>query len=452
MEIKKNEEYIVDILDNGFEAEGIAKIDDFAIFIPNVLKGEKVKIVVTKVLSSYGFGKALEIIEKSTDRVEADCSTYKRCGGCNLRHCTYSKTLDMKKETVQNLANKMLKNKIKVEDVVGMEEPFNYRNKAQYPVGINKQGKPVIGVFANRTHEIIPIDNCLIQNEKTEEIAKYILSYIQKNRISVYNEKTRKGIIRHIVTRIGVNTKQVMVILVINGKSIQDEGKLVKDLTLKFPEIKTIIRNVNTKNTNVILGNLNRNLFGKGYIEDTLGDFRFRISPNSFYQVNPIQTEKLYKLGVEAAEISKEDTVFDLYSGVGTISLFMSKYAKKVYGIEIVPQAVENANENAKLNKIENVEFLAGDVEVVLDELVNKKKVSADVIMVDPPRKGMDNKSIENILSVNPKKIVYISCNPSTLIRDISKMEDKYEIKTIRPVDMFPFTSHVECVTVLERK
>ena len=452
MEIKKNNEYVVDIIDNGFEGEGIAKIDDLTIFIPNVLKGEKVKIVVTKVLSSYGFGKALEVIEKSESRVDADCITYKRCGGCNLRHIKYEKTLEIKKNTVQNLVNKSLKEKVKVSDIIGMEKPFNYRNKAQYPVGINKHGKPIIGVFANRSHEIIPINNCLIQNSKTEEIAKYILSYIEKNRISIYNEKTGKGLIRHIVTKVGVNTNQIMVILVINGKSINNEGNLVKDLTSKFPEIKTIIRNVNTKNTNVILGNLNRNLFGKGYIEDKLGDFRFKISPHSFYQVNPIQTEKLYKLAVDAAEISKEDVVFDLYSGIGTISIFMSKFAKKVYGIEIVGEAVKNANENARLNKIENVEFLEGDVEKVLDDLVNKKNVEADIIMVDPPRKGMDNRSIENILKVKPKKIVYISCNPSTLIRDISKMEDAYMIKSIKPVDMFPFTSNVECVTVLERK
>ena len=452
MEIKKNNEYVVDIIDNGFEGEGIAKIDDLTIFIPNVLKGEKVKIVVTKVLSSYGFGKALEVIEKSESRVDADCITYKRCGGCNLRHIKYEKTLEIKKNTVQNLVNKSLKEKVKVSDIIGMEKPFNYRNKAQYPVGINKHGKPIIGVFANRSHEIIPINNCLIQNSKTEEIAKYILSYIEKNRISIYNEKTGKGLIRHIVTKVGVNTNQIMVILVINGKSINNEGNLVKDLTSKFPEIKTIVRNVNTKNTNVILGNLNRNLFGKGYIEDKLGDFRFKISPHSFYQVNPIQTEKLYKLAVDAAEISKEDVVFDLYSGIGTISIFMSKFAKKVYGIEIVGEAVKNANENARLNKIENVEFLEGDVEKVLDDLVNKKNVEADIIMVDPPRKGMDNRSIENILKVKPKKIVYISCNPSTLIRDISKMEDAYMIKSIKPVDMFPFTSNVECVTVLERK
>ena len=452
MEIKKNNEYVVDIIDNGFEGEGIAKIDDLTIFIPNVLKGEKVKIVVTKVLSSYGFGKALEVIEKSESRVDADCITYKRCGGCNLRHIKYEKTLEIKKNTVQNLVNKSLKEKVKVSDIIGMEKPFNYRNKAQYPVGINKHGKPIIGVFANRSHEIIPINNCLIQNSKTEEIAKYILSYIEKNRISIYNEKTGKGLIRHIVTKVGVNTNQIMVILVINGKSINNEGNLVKDLTSKFPEIKTIIRNVNTKNTNVILGNLNRNLFGKGYIEDKLGDFRFKISPHSFYQVNPIQTEKLYKLAVDAAEISKEDVVFDLYSGIGTISIFMSKFAKKVYGIEIVGEAVKNANENARLNKIENVEFLEGDVEKVLDDLVNKKNVEADIIMVDPPRKGMDNRSIENILKVKPKKIVYISCNPSTLIRDISKMEDEYMIKSIKPVDMFPFTSNIESVCVLERR
>ncbi len=451
-ELKKNSEHIVEIVDNGYEGEGIARINDFAVFIPNALKGEKVKIVIVKVLTSYAFGKILEIIEKSPNRVDSDCKTYKRCGGCNLRHVKYHETLKMKQSVVQNLVNKMLKNKIQVEETLGMENPLNYRNKAQYPVGLNKFGKPEIGVFANRTHEIIPIEKCLIQNSKTEEIAKFLLKYIEKNRISIYNEKTGKGVIRHIVTRIGVKTNEIMLIIVINGKSINNEGALVKELTTKFPEIKTIVRNINTKNTNVILGNLNRNIYGKGYIKDKLGEYTFKISPNSFYQVNPIQTEYLYELGVKAAEISKEDTVFDLYSGIGTISIFMSKYAKKVYGIEIVESAINNAKENIILNKIDNVEFVLGDVEKALDDLVNKKKISADVVMIDPPRKGMDNKSIENLLKIKPKKIVYISCNPSTLIRDISKFEDEYEVKNIKPVDMFPFTTHVECVTVLERK
>lgn len=452
MNIQKNQEYIVNIIDNGYEGEGIAKIDNFAIFIPGALKGEKVKILIVKVLTSHAFGKVIEIIEKSKDRQEVDCTTYKRCGGCNLRHIKYEETLKIKQNTVQSLVNKSLKEKIEVDKTVGMDNPFHYRNKAQYPVGLNKQGEPIIGVFANRTHEVIQIEKCLIQNEVSQEIAKYIIEYIKKEKISIYDEKTGKGLIRHIVVKVGMKTGQIMCILVINGDSIPNEQNLVKELLSNFPNIKTIIKNVNKKNTNVILGHENINLYGNGYIEDILGDYIFQISPLSFYQVNPIQAEKLYNLGVEMANITKADTVFDLYCGIGTISLFMAKYAKKVYGIEIVKEAIEMAKENAINNKIDNTEFFAGDVEVVLDELINQKGVTADIVMFDPPRKGLDKNTINNILKIKPKKIVYISCNPATLIRDLASFEDKYDIKKIVPVDMFPFTSHVECVAVLQLK
>ena len=438
--IKKNQEYIVDIIDNGFEGEGIAKIDNFTIFVPNSIKGEKVKVLIVKVLSSHAFGKVLEIIKKSEYRTESDCSTYKRCGGCNLRHIKYEQTLKMKQNAVQNLVNKTLKTKIQVQETLGMENPYFYRNKAQYPVGIDKNGKPVMGVFANRTHEIIPIQKCFIQNEKSEKLAKFVFEWIVKNNISIYDEKTGKGLVRHIVTKIGIKTNEVMCVLVINGNSIPKEQELVKEILENFPEVKTIVKNINTKNTNVIMGRENANLYGNGYIEDILGEYKFKISPLSFYQVNPVQAEKLYNLGVEAAKIDKDDIVFDLYCGIGTISLFMAKYAKKVYGIEIVEDAVKDAKENALNNGVDNVEFLAGDVEDVLDDLINEKGVVPDVVMVDPPRKGLDNKSIDNILKIHPKKVVYISCNPATLVRDLAKFEELYELKSIKPVDMFPFT------------
>ena len=450
--VKKNQEYIVDIIDNGFEGEGIAKIDNFTIFIPNSIKGEKVKVLIVKVLSSHAFGKVVEIIKKADSRTESDCHTYKRCGGCNLRHIQYSETLNMKRNAVQSLVNKTLETKIKVEETLGMEHPYHYRNKAQYPVGIDKEGKPVIGVFANRTHEIIPIENCLIQDEKTEEIAKYIVKYITENHISIYNEKTRKGLVRHIVTKIGKRTGEIMVILVINGKEFPNEKRFAEILISKFPNIKTIVKNINEKNTNVILGEKNITIYGEGYITDKLGELTFKISPLSFYQVNPIQAEKLYMIGVKSANITKEDIVFDLYCGIGTISLFMAKYAKKVYGIEIVKQAVEDAIENAKLNDIHNTEFIAGDVEEVLDDLINNKKIIPDIIMVDPPRRGLDKTSIQNILKIKPKKLVYISCNPATLVRDLKELEESYEINSIKPVDMFPFTSHVEVCALLELK
>ena len=452
MNIQKNQEYTVEIIDNGYEGEGIAKIDNFTIFVPGAIKGEKVKILIVKVLSSHAFGKIIEIINKSEGRQEADCSTYKRCGGCNLRHVKYEETLKMKQNAVQSLVNKTLKNKIQVQETVGMENPFHYRNKAQYPLGVNKEGQPVIGVFANRTHEVIPMDKCLIQNSQSEEIAKFILEFIKENNISIYNEETGRGLFRHIVIKIGIKTNQIMCVLVINGKDIAKESELIDELVAKFPEIRTIVKNINMKNTNVILGQENINIYGDGFIEDKLGEYTFKISPLSFYQVNPVQAEKLYNLGVEMAQISKNDTVFDLYCGIGTISLFMAKYAKKVYGIEIVKEAVDAANENAKLNDVNNTEFYAGDVEVVLDELINNQGIKADIVMFDPPRKGLDKTSINNILKIKPKKIVYISCNPSTLVRDLADFEENYEIKSIIPVDMFPWTSHVECVSVLELK
>lgn len=452
MLVEKNKEYIVEIIDNGFQGEGIAKIEGFTIFIPNAIKGEKVKILIVKVLTSHAFGKITEIITPSKRRIESDCATYKRCGGCSLRHIQYEETLKMKQNAVQSLVNKTLKTKIQVQETLGMESPYHYRNKAQYPIGVNKEGKPVMGVFANRTHEIIPIHKCLIQNKKTEKLAKFVFDFIVKNKISIYNEKTGKGLVRHIVTKIGIKTNQIMCVLVINGRDIPKEKELVEEIQAEFPNVKSIIKNINTKNTNVILGTQNIDLYGNGYIEDKLGDYTFKISPLSFYQVNPVQAEKLYLLGIDGANITKKDVVFDLYCGIGTISLFMSKFAKKVYGIEIVEEAVVAAKENAVINQVDNVDFIAGDVEKVLDDFVNSKGIIPEIIMVDPPRRGLDNTTIENILKVKPKRLVYISCNPATLVRDLAKLEELYDIKGIKPVDMFPFTSHVECVAVLQLK
>lgn len=452
MLVEKNKEYIVEIIDNGFQGEGIAKIEGFTIFIPNAIKGEKIKILIVKVLTSHAFGKITEIITPSKRRIESDCATYKRCGGCSLRHIQYEETLKMKQNAVQSLVNKTLKTKIQVQETLGMESPYHYRNKAQYPIGVNKEGKQVMGVFANRTHEIIPIHKCLIQNKKTEKLAKFVFDFIVKNKISIYNEKTGKGLVRHIVTKIGIKTNQIMCVLVINGRDIPKEKELVEEIQAEFPNVKSIIKNINTKNTNVILGTQNIDLYGNGYIEDKLGDYTFKISPLSFYQVNPVQAEKLYLLGIDGANITKKDVVFDLYCGIGTISLFMSKFAKKVYGIEIVEEAVVAAKENAVINQVDNVDFIAGDVEKVLDDFVNSKGIIPEIIMVDPPRRGLDNTTIENILKVKPKRLVYISCNPATLVRDLAKLEELYDIKGIKPVDMFPFTSHVECVAVLQLK
>ena len=448
--VEKNKEYIVDIVDNGFEGEGIAKIDGFTIFIPNAIKGEKIKILIVKVLSSHAFGKVIEVIEKSEHRVEEDCATYKRCGGCNLRHIDYEETLNMKQRVVQNLVNKSLKNKIEVKPTWGMGNPYYYRNKLQFPVGKDKDGNAIVGVFANRTHEIIQLEECMIQKRQATQIAKDVVNLINKYKISVYDEKKQTGLIRHIVIKTGFRSREVMVIIVINGEALPFQNEIVKELTEKYNEIASVVLNVNNKNTNVILGEKNINILGNGYIEDFLGEYSFKISPLSFYQVNPVQAEALYNIAIENTEISKQDIVFDLYCGIGTITLFASKNAKKVYGVEIVEQAIKDAKENAKMNNIENVEFIAGDTEQILTDLIDNKKIIPDVVIVDPPRRGLDNTTINNILKIKPKKVTYISCNPATLTRDLSLLEDLYEIKMIQPVDMFPFTSHIENIAILK--
>ncbi len=448
--VVKNEKYVVDIIDNGFEGEGIAKIDGLTVFVPGSIKGEKCEILIVKVLASHAYGKIVNIIEKSENRKESDCATYKRCGGCSLRHMTYESTLKLKRQVVQNLVNKGLTKKVEVLETIGMENPYNYRNKAQYPVGLNSEGQPEVGVFAQRTHTIIPIQTCLIQTEISQKIAKTILNFVKEKNIQVYNEENQKGLLRHIVIKVGKYTNQVMCILVVNDSKFNQEQELVKLLCEKYPEIKTIVKNINNKNTNVILGKENINLYGNGYIEDKLGEYIFKISPMSFYQVNPVQAEILYTTAINQANLDKNDILFDLYCGIGTIGIFASKYVNKVYGIEIVPQAIEDAKENAKINDVKNIEFICGDVEVAFDELINKEKIVPSAIIVDPPRKGLDNKTVENIAKIKPAKLVYISCNPATMVRDLTKLENIYNIKAIQPVDMFPWTNGVESITILE--
>ena len=448
--VVKNEKYVVDIIDNGFEGEGIAKIDGLTVFVPGSIKGEKCEILIVKVLASHAYGKIVNIIKKSENRKESDCATYKRCGGCSLRHMTYEHTLKLKRQVVQNLVNKGLKEKVEVLETIGMENPYNYRNKAQYPVGLNSEGQPEVGVFAQRTHTIIPIQTCLIQTEISQKIAKTILNFVKEKNIQVYNEENQKGLLRHIVIKVGKYTNQVMCILVVNDSKFNQEQELVKLLCEKYPEIKTIVKNINNKNTNVILGKENINLYGNGYIEDKLGEYIFKISPMSFYQVNPVQAEILYTTAINQANLDKNDILFDLYCGIGTIGIFASKYVNKVYGIEIVPQAIEDAKENAKINDVKNIEFICGDVEVAFHELINKEKIVPSAIIVDPPRKGLDNKTVENIAKIKPAKLVYISCNPATMVRDLTKLENIYNIKAIQPVDMFPWTNGVESITILE--
>lgn len=451
--IKKNEEYIVDIIDQGYEGEGIAKIDNFTIFIPEAIKKEKIKIHIVKVNTSFAFAKIIEIIEKSEDRVlENDCDTYTRCGGCSLRHIKYNETLNMKKDMVQNLVNKELDGEVQVNNVVGMESPEYYRNKLQYPIGKDKNNKVVMGVFAGRSHDVIKTDHCLIQNKKSQEVANFIYQYIFKNNLSVYDEIKKAGLLRHLVIKIGIKTNEIMCIFVVNGIELPGKDDLVQRLVQKFPEIKTILLNRNTKNTNVILGKNNTILYGEGYIYDRLDEYEFKISPLSFYQTNPIQTEKLYHLAMEEANLNKGDIVLDLYCGIGTIGILTSRYVKKVYGIEIIEEAINDAKENAKINKIQNIEFIVGDVENTLDKLMKKERILPSVIFVDPPRKGLEKNAIDNILKIEAKKVIYISCNPKTMVRDLKDLKEKYNIKSVTPVDMFPYTSHIECVTLLTLK
>ena len=450
--VEKNKEYEVEIIDNGYEGEGIAKIDDFTIFIKGAIKGEICKILIVKINKSFAFGKLIEVLKSSKKRIVPDCSTYKRCGGCNLRHIKYEETLKLKKEMIQNLINKNLNKIIKVNDVIGMETPYYYRNKLQYPVGKNKEGIPVMGVFASRTHEIIPVDNCFIQNQKAQEVANSIFNFIKENHISIYDEKTRKGAIRHIIVKIGVKTNEIMCIIVTNEENIKKEKELVTKLTNKYPEVKTIIKNINNKNTNVILGDKNIILYGDGYIYDKLMGYKFKISAKSFYQTNPVQTEKLYKKAIEFANLNENDILCDLYCGIGTIGICASNKVKKVYGIEIVEEAIEAAEENVKINKVDNIEFIAGDVEVAFKKLLEEDKIKPTSIIVDPPRRGLDNITVGKILETEVEKLVYVSCNPATMVRDIKLLEEKYEVKQIEPIDMFPFTSHVECCVLLELK
>ena len=348
--------------------------------------------------------------------------------------------------------NKTLKNPIEVKKTVAMGNPYNYRNKLQFPVGIDKNGEPIIGVFANRTHEIIPIHGCAIQDIKSIQIAKYVVDAIKEFNLSVYDEKTGKGLMRHVVVKAAKSTEQYMVILVINANELPHAKEIARSLVGACHSIVSVVVNINMKNTNVILGDKNITVYGRDYIIDRLGDYFFKISPLSFYQVNPIQAEALYNYAIEAAGITKNDIVFDLYCGIGTISIFVANSAKEVYGVEIVQQAIEMAKENAKENEINNTHFIAGDTEVVLTDLIEKQHIIPDVIIVDPPRKGLDKTSINNILKVRPRKVVYISCNPASLVRDLKMLEEEYEIKVIQPFDLFCFTSHVENCVVLTLK
>ena len=443
--VEKNQDYEVDIVDMGFEGEGITKIDGYTTFVKGAIKGEKAKIKMVKVNKDYGVGKLLEVTAPADCREEPVCEIFNRCGGCSLQHMSYDAQLDLKTQMVKNTIRKSLGYEPTVNNIIGMGIPYNYRNKAQYPVANGK-----IGFYADRSHDVIENEECYIQNKVIDEIAKYAFSLTQNHHVSCYNEKSGKGTLRHIVIRIGINTDQVMITFITNGEEFKNKDVIISELINKFPNVVSVIQNINSENTNVIFGNKCVTLYGKDYIIDRLGDYKFKISPLSFYQVNPAQTEVLYNVAKDYAELTGEEVVFDLYSGIGTISIFVAENAKKVYGVEVVEPAVEDAKENAEMNEIRNVEFLAGEAEKVVPKMY-EKGTKADVVFVDPPRKGCDEKLLNTIIDMKAKKVVYISCNPATLARDLKTLtKNGYEIKEVQPVDMFPQTSHVENVVLLE--
>ncbi|WP_283725881.1 23S rRNA (uracil(1939)-C(5))-methyltransferase RlmD [Clostridium perfringens] len=454
--VEKNKEYIFDIISQGYEGEGIAKIDNkYPIFIEGALKGEKVKVRIVKVNKNFAYGKLMEVLEASEERVNPPCAIYKRCGGCKLQHASYKAQLDFKWDRVKDCVSKIGKlDPSIVKYPLGMENPWRYRNKVQLPIGLIN-GEVKIGFFAPRSHDIIDMESCLIQDEIGDKVVKLTREWIEKFNIRPYNvdgEYDEKGIVRHIMIRRGFTTNEVMVVLVTNGEKLPHKEEFVDLMVKNIPGIKSVIQNINLKKTNVILGLESKTLWGEDTISDYIGDFRFNISPLSFFQVNPTQTEVLYGKALEYANLTGNEEVFDAYCGTGTITLFLSQKAKKVYGVEIIPQAIDNAWINAKENKVENVEFFVGESEVVIPDLINKG-VKADVVVVDPPRKGCDKKLLDAITNINAKKIVYVSCDPSTLGRDLQVLEENgYKTLEVQPVDMFPNTSHVETVVSLRRK
>lgn len=470
MEYKKNDVVTVIIEDIGNDGEGIGKADGYTLFVKDAVIGDTVEARITKCKKSYGYARVEKVVTPSPFRVTSKCPLHRQCGGCQIQALQYERQLSYKQDKVrENLlriggfSSEQIDSVM--EPIVGMEEPWHYRNKAQFPIGYDRDGNLIAGFYAGRTHDIIANTDCLLGPTENQAILEAVLSYMRENRVSAYRENTGEGLVRHVLIRTGFFSGEIMVCLVINGKNLPAEEKLVEKLTtLRFEEdaekrIASVCVSVNREKTNVIMGKEIRTLWGKDHIEDSLSilgsteQITFSISPLSFYQVNPCQTEKLYGLALEYAKLTGKETVCDLYCGIGTISIFMAKRAGKVYGVEIVPQAIEDAGENARRNQITNVEFYVGKAEEVLPELYEKEALRPDVIVVDPPRKGCDEKCLETMLAMQPERIVYVSCDPATLARDLKILcEGGYELKRVRAVDQFGHTCHTECVCQLVRK
>lgn len=454
--MKKDDILELEIIDIGSDGQGIGKADGFTLFVKDAIIGDIVKAKIIKMKKNYGYGRLMEIVSPSNLRTEPKCEFHRQCGGCQIQAMNYDAQLKFKQDKVRN-------NIVRIggfdsdfvdsimQPIIGMEEPFFYRNKAQFPFGTDKNGNIITGFYAGRTHSIIKNTNCCLGIEENELILKIMLKFMEENNIKAYDEVTHKGLVRHVLIRKGFKTGEIMVCVIINGDKLPHAEKLINELC-KIDGMKSITLNVNKEKTNVIMGTEIIPVWGEKYITDYIGDVKFRISPLSFYQVNPIQTEKLYKKALEYAGLNGDETVWDLYCGIGTISLFLAQKAKKVYGVEIVPNAIMDARENAKLNNLSNVEFFVGKAEEVLPEQHEKNKVYADIIVVDPPRKGCDEKCLNTILKMQPKRVVYVSCDSATLARDLRILCDGgYKLEKIQAVDQFSQTVHVESAVLLSR-
>ena len=455
--IRKNDEFILEIEDMGVNGEGIGHVDGLALFVKDALIGDTVRVKVMKMQKNYGFARLLEVIAPSADRITPRCPVARSCGGCQIQEMNYPAQLKFKAKKVKENLERIGKLDFNAEnapefyDCIGMDVPWNYRNKAQFPIGRNKEGKIIAGFYAGRTHSIIECEDCAIGIKENKDILHMVIAHMEKWKIEPYREEDHKGLVRHVLIRKGFTTGEIMVCLILNGKKFPGLSELVDNLK-KIDGMTSISINVNTEHTNRILGSEVIPVYQEVYITDYIGDVKFRISPLSFYQVNPVQTRKLYGTALDYAELTGEENVFDLYCGVGTISLFLAKKAKHVIGVEIVGQAIEDAKVNAQINHIENAQFYCGAAEEVIPDLY-RQGVTADVVVVDPPRKGCDEKLLDTIVNMAPEKVVYVSCDSATLARDLKYLnEHGYVVRKVQPVDMFPMGVHVETVVLLSHK
>jgi len=452
MEYRKNDIVTLKIEDCGIDGEGIGKADGFTVFVKDAVIGDTVRAKIMKAKKNYGYGRLEEIITPSPDRVEPKCQFARQCGGCQLQALSYEKQLEFKTSKVRGHLERIGGfTDIPMEKILGMEQPFHYRNKAQFPVGKSKDGRIITGFYAGRTHSIIENRDCALGVTQNKEVLDRVIAHMEKFNIQPYDENTGKGLVRHVLIRYGFFTDEMMVCLIINGEKLPGEEALVKSLC-QIPETVSVMVNVNKKRNNVILGEKVRLLWGQPYITDKIGEISYQISPLSFFQVNPYQTGRLYGKALEYAQLSGNETVWDLYCGIGTISLFLAQQAKMVRGVEIIPAAIENAKENACLNGFANTEFFVGKAEEVLPEQFARTGERADVIVVDPPRKGCDETLLSTIIEMQPDRVVYVSCDSATLARDLKYLcERGYELKKVCPVDMFPNTVSVETVVLLSQ-